>query len=152
GQLGLGGAGFGHVQQRAGLGVPLAEQQEVKREVARDHDEVSLDVAQGQPRRRAVPAAGAGLGAGLGARGMSQIEHGSYPSSGAGERETANREFGMRRSGSAYRSNARPSTVTVRLPVMPSTRGPRSTMISNRPCSRSTSNSPGSGPRPRRKR
>jgi hypothetical protein len=73
----LGGAGLGDVEQRARLGVALAEEEEVEGQLARHDDEVGLDEAEGQAGRRAGQFALPGEAARLGAGGVAQVHAGA---------------------------------------------------------------------------
>ena len=61
----LGIAGFGNFQQWARFGIALAKEKKIKRQVTGNHDEVGLNVAEGQAWRRPSQVTGAGKPANL---------------------------------------------------------------------------------------
>src|SRR2546427_734686 len=73
----LGRADFGHVEKGAGFRVALAEEQEIEGQVTRHDDQVGLDVAEGQPRRRPGQLAGACPAANVCSAGVTQVHDGS---------------------------------------------------------------------------
>src|SRR5262249_32857057 len=67
------GTRFGDVEQGTRFGIALAEEEEVKSQVARHDDEVGLDEAEGQARSRACQVTVARSAANLRALHLSQI-------------------------------------------------------------------------------
>jgi hypothetical protein len=68
-------AGLGHIQQRAGLGVTLTEEKEVKRVFLWDDDEVRLHIPKREAWRWAGKHAGTASLADGGAGGVYQLGH-----------------------------------------------------------------------------